>query len=97
LATTKPPRTEEISAVRHQGHVRSEKLDRGQSARHATHYVQNILPSGLKAQVVAYSRKPPFATTARFLASRDELVKEAEALDAQDKALDDETLAQEAK
>lgn len=58
------------------------------------HYVTNILPNGYKAQVVAYSR---IAATRYFIAlqsARNELLAEAEALPAADKALDDEALCQ---
>lgn len=58
------------------------------------HYVTNILPNGYKAQVVAYSR---LAATRYFKAlrqARDDLLAEAEALSAPDKALDDEALCQ---
>jgi type I restriction enzyme R subunit len=53
------------------------------------HYVENILPNGLKAQVVAISRRAAVRYQAAFLAARDELVAEAEKLDAATRALDD--------
>ena len=57
------------------------------------HYVEHILPNGLKAQVVAYSRLAAIRYQSALVAARDKLVKEAEALDAQTRALDDEQLA----
>ncbi len=56
------------------------------------HYVTNILPNGLKAQVVAYSRLAVMRYYSAFLAARDELLAEAEALSDADKAMDDEAL-----
>lgn len=58
------------------------------------HYVTNILPNGYKAQVVAYSRLAAVRYVAAFETARAELLAEAEALPAEDKALDDETLCQ---
>lgn len=58
------------------------------------HYVTNILPNGYKAQVVAYSRLAAIRYFAALQAARDELLAEAEALPAEDKALDDEALCQ---
>jgi len=56
------------------------------------HYVTNILPNGYKAQVVAYSRLAVIRYYTAFLAARDELLAEAEALPPADQALDDEAL-----
>ncbi len=53
------------------------------------HYVANILPGRLKAQVVAISRKAAVRYQAAFVAARDALVVEAEALDTATRALDD--------
>lgn len=58
------------------------------------HYVTNILPNGYKAQVVAYSRLAAIRYFTALQAARDELLAEAEALPAEDKALDDEALCQ---
>ena len=58
------------------------------------HYVTNILPNGYKAQVVAYSRLAAIRYFEALRQARDELLAEAEALSAQDKALDDEALCQ---
>lgn len=59
------------------------------------HYVTNILPNGLKAQVVAYSRLAVMRYYAALQESRDELLAEAEALSDADKAMDEETLCRQ--
>ncbi len=56
------------------------------------HYVTHILPNGLKAQVVAYSRLAVVRYLDAFVAARDELLTEAEGLNPEDKTLDDEAL-----
>lgn len=53
------------------------------------HYVENILPNGLKAQLVAISRLAAVRYQAALMSARDALVVEAEKLDAATKALDD--------
>ncbi len=53
------------------------------------HYVENILPNGLKAQVVAITRKAAVRYQAAFDIARAALIAEAEALDAATRALDD--------
>ncbi|MES2362617.1 MAG: type I restriction endonuclease subunit R [Pseudomonadota bacterium] len=58
------------------------------------HYVTNILPNGFKAQVVAYSRLAVVRYLDAFVAARDELLAQAEALSAEDKAMDEEALCQ---
>lgn len=58
------------------------------------HYVTNILPNGYKAQVVAYSRLAAIRYFEALCAARDTLLAEAQALSAEDKALDDEALCQ---
>jgi type I restriction enzyme R subunit len=58
------------------------------------HYVTNILPNGYKAQVVAYSRLAAIRYFEALQTARDELLAEAAALPAEDKALDDEALCQ---
>lgn len=58
------------------------------------HYVTNILPNGYKAQVVAYSRLAAIRYFGALKDARDELLAEAAALPAEDKALDDEALCQ---
>lgn len=56
------------------------------------HYVTHILPNGFKAQVVAYSRLAVVRYLDAFVAARDELLAEAQALNAEDKAMSDEAL-----
>lgn len=56
------------------------------------HYVENILPNGLKAQLVAFSRRAAVKYQAALVAARDALVAEALALPADVRALDDEAL-----
>ncbi|MBU0541267.1 MAG: type I restriction endonuclease subunit R [Gammaproteobacteria bacterium] len=58
------------------------------------HYVTNILPNGYKAQVVAYSRLAAIRYFEALKRARDELLADAHALSAADKALDDEALCQ---
>ena len=58
------------------------------------HYVTHILPNGLKAQVVAYSRLAVVRYLDAFVAARAELLAEADALPPEDKGLDDEALCQ---
>jgi len=59
------------------------------------HYVSNILPNGLKAQVVAYSRLAVVRYFAALQAARDELLAEAEGLSDTDKSMDDEVLCRQ--
>ncbi|MBX3635363.1 MAG: type I restriction endonuclease subunit R [Rubrivivax sp.] len=56
------------------------------------HYVTHILPGGLKAQVVAYSRLAVVRYLDALMAARDELLTQAMALSIEDQALDDEAL-----
>lgn len=58
------------------------------------HYVTHILPNGFKAQVVAYSRLAVVRYLDAFVAARDGLLAEAEALSLEDKTMDDEALCQ---
>lgn len=58
------------------------------------HYVRHILPNAFKAQVVAYSRRAAVRYQAELEAARDALLAEADALGAEDKALDDTALLQ---
>ncbi|MCA9609938.1 MAG: type I restriction endonuclease subunit R, partial [Myxococcales bacterium] len=53
------------------------------------HYVEHILPNGLKAQVVSYSRRAAVRYQAAFEVARDELVQEAVDLDEATRRLDD--------
>ena len=56
------------------------------------HCVTHILPNGFKAQVVAYSRLAVVRYLGAFGAARDELLAQADALSADDKAMDNEAL-----
>ncbi|MFO1352033.1 MAG: type I restriction endonuclease subunit R [Gammaproteobacteria bacterium] len=56
------------------------------------HYVTNILPNGYKAQVVVYSRLAAIRYFDALKKARDELLADAQALPAEDKAMDDEAL-----
>ncbi|OAN24104.1 type I restriction endonuclease subunit R [Pseudomonas oryzihabitans] len=58
------------------------------------HYVTHILPNGYKAQVVAYSRLAAVRYFHALDTARNELLAEADALPADEKALDDEALCQ---
>ncbi|MCC6877207.1 MAG: DUF3387 domain-containing protein [Sandaracinaceae bacterium] len=57
------------------------------------HYVEHILPNGLKAQLVAYSRRAAVKYQHALEEARSELVKEALALDEETRALDDLALS----
>jgi type I restriction enzyme R subunit len=56
------------------------------------HYVEHILPNGLKAQVVAHSRLAAIRYTEALAKARDALVAEAEALEPGLRNLDDAAL-----
>lgn len=71
----------------------AEKLIEAKAKDMLAHYVEHILPNGLKAQVVAYSRLAAVRYHDAFNRARDELVKAAEALDESTRKLDDEALA----
>ncbi len=53
------------------------------------HYVENILPNGLKAQLVAISRLAAVRYRVAMIEARDDLVVEAEKLDVATRQLDD--------
>ena len=61
--------------------LEAEEVVADKAADMLRHYVEDILPNGLKAQVVAISRKAAVRFQASFLTARDALVAEAEALD----------------
>lgn len=67
----------------------AERLIEAKAADMLRHYVEHILPNGLKAQVVAYSRRASVRYQAAFEAARDELVAEALALDEATRQLGD--------
>jgi type I restriction enzyme R subunit len=71
----------------------AEDLIRAKADDMLRHYVEHILPNGLKAQVVAYSRLAAIRYQTALAVARDHLVTEAEALDSETRALDDEQLA----
>lgn len=71
----------------------AERLIDAKAADMLRHYVEHILPNGLKAQVVAYSRRASVRYQAAFEKARDELVAEASALDAATRQLTDLDLA----
>ena len=70
----------------------AEKLIEAKAADMLRHYVEHVMPSGLKAQVVAYSRRACVRYQAAFVAARDGLVAEAEALDEFTRKLGDREL-----
>jgi type I restriction enzyme R subunit len=89
--------TEELEAIKSKYATKGQifeapDLIRDKARDMLRHYVTNILPNGFKAQVVAYSRLAVVRYLAAFIAARDELLTEAEALSPEDKALDDEAL-----
>ncbi len=61
------------------------------------HYVENILPNGFKAQVVAVSRRAAIRYQAAFMKAQAELVAEVEALDPNLVGLADDEIATLAK
>lgn len=71
----------------------AERLIEAKATDMLRHYVEHILPNGLKAQVVAYSRRASVRYQAAFEAARDVLVGEAKALDEETRRLGDEALA----
>jgi len=70
----------------------AKRLIAAKAADMLRHYVEHILPNGLKAQVVAYSRRAAVRYQAALEAAREELVAEALALDEATRRLDDVTL-----
>jgi type I restriction enzyme R subunit len=88
---------EQLEAIRRKygtkGNVlEAEKMIAAKARDVLRHYVENVLPSGLKAQVVAYSRLAAVRYQAALAAARDELVAEALALDEETRRLDDVAL-----
>ena len=53
------------------------------------HYVEHVLPNGLKAQLVCVSRLAAIRYQKALTSARDELVAEALSLDAETRAMDD--------
>lgn len=90
---------EELEAIKRKyatkGHVMEAKALIAAKARDMLrHYVENILPNGFKAQVVAVSRRATLRYYDAFRASQAELVQELEALHPNLLDLTDEQLAQ---
>jgi len=88
---------EELEAIRQKyatkGHIFEAPALIAEKARDMMrHYVTNILPNGLKAQLVAYSRLAVVRYFDALQRARDELLAEAEALSAADKTMDEEAL-----
>lgn len=68
------------------------ELIKDKAADMLRHYVTNVMPSGLKAQVVAYSRRAAIRYRDSFLLAKEELLAEADALAPSDRHMDDEAL-----
>jgi type I restriction enzyme R subunit len=88
---------EELEAIKRKyatkGHVlEAPKLIEAKARDILRHYVEFILPNGLKAQVVAYSRLAAVRYHAALPKARAELVEEALALDEDTRGLEDEEL-----
>lgn len=89
---------EELEAIKRKyatkGHVlEAPKLIEAKARDILRHYVEFILPNGLKAQVVAYSRLAAVRYHAALGEARDELVQEALALDGKTRQLEDVDLS----
>lgn len=88
---------EELEAIRRKyatkGHVlEATKLIEAKARDIIRHYAEFILPNGLKAQVVAFSRLAAVRYHEALRNARDELVEEAAALDEETRLLDDDEL-----
>jgi type I restriction enzyme R subunit len=91
--------SEELEAIKARYATRGEILEAPELIREKArdmlrHYVTNILPNGYKAQIVAYSRLAAIRYYGALNEARDDLLRDAQALSATDKALDDEALCQ---
>ena len=89
---------EELEAIKRKyatkGHVlEAPKLIEAKARDILRHYVEFILPNGLKAQVVAYSRLSAIRYHEALRAARDELVQEALDVDEITRNLDDVDLS----
>lgn len=69
--------------------LEAEEVIADKAADIVRHYVENILPNGLKAQLVAISRRAAVRYQAAMTAARDALVVEAADLDVATRKLDD--------
>ena len=90
---------EELEAIKQKyatkGHVmEAERLIAAKARNMLRHYVENILPNGFKAQVVAVSRRAAIRYYEAFGTARDELVAELEGLHPNLLDLDDEAASQ---
>ncbi|MFN9622511.1 MAG: type I restriction endonuclease subunit R [Cyanobacteriota bacterium] len=90
---------EELEAIKRKyatkGHVmEAEALIAAKARDMLRHYVENILPNGFKAQVVAVSRRATLRYHDAFRAAQAELVRELDALHPNLLDLTDEQLAQ---
>ncbi len=77
--------------------LEAEEVIRDKAGDMLRHYVENILPNGLKAQVVAISRRAAVRYQEALVTARDALVTEAEKLDPATCALDDLALQDKPK
>ncbi|WP_437620623.1 type I restriction endonuclease subunit R [Sorangium sp. So ce1151] len=89
---------EELEAIKRKyatkGNVlEAERMIEAKARDMLRHYVEHILPSGLKAQIAAYSRLAAVRYVKALREARDELVEEAKALDPALRDLDVEALA----
>ena len=90
---------EELEAIKKKyaskGHVmEAEALIQAKADNMLRHYVENILPNGFKAQVVAVSRRAAVRYFDAFKAARDALVRELDALHPAVLDLDDDAVNQ---
>ena len=90
---------EELEAIKQKyatkGHVmEAERLIAAKARNMLRHYVENILPNGFKAQVVAVSRRATIRYYDAFREARDELVAELEGLHPNLLDLDDDAVNQ---
>lgn len=88
---------EELEAIKRKyatkGHVmEAERLITAKARNMLRHYVENILPNGFKAQVVAVSRRATIRYFDAFRQARDALVAELEGLHPSLRDLDDEAI-----
>jgi type I restriction enzyme R subunit len=89
---------EELEAIKQKyatkGHVmEAERLIAAKARNMLRHYVENILPNGFKAQVVAVSRRATIRYHDALLAARDELVAELKGLHPNLLDLDEDALS----
>ncbi|WP_324751200.1 HsdR family type I site-specific deoxyribonuclease [Sphingomonas sp. LY54] len=92
---------DEIEAIKHKYATKSHIFEApaliAEKARDILrHYVINILPQGLKAQLVASSRLAAIRYCEALRAARDDLLAESERLSPEDKVLDEEGVCRRA-